>query len=435
MRAEHADGRSITIDLPPPSPARSSLALPNGRSQLPRAGPSRPSQNGVDVRGDLRQQPPRLQILRLRPRHTLNRHNRLARPVLPRPHHALEQIRPPVRVQQPRAPKQRVALRDRRRLPRLEREPRQLLLRPRRALLHHEPSTGGERYSGKQDANHAAANAGSGARAGPPWQYRRHALPTPAAMSDPNVFEPEWEPGTPPGLRGVRVAAAAGAHELGVTLYEIAPGAAVSPYHVHHANEELLVVLSGRPRLRTPEGERELAPGRGDRVPARSRRRAPGDEPRRRAGPRPARLDDELPGGRRVPDTGALLTMTGPATAGRSRPTPSGRSSSSTAKRWAHEHLVVAEARLEPVRGGEVVVERASSRTAGRAGSAPAERTPAPSSARSTGCARAARRRSAPAPRAWPAAARRDAGRSAARRGSAAAGSRTSRGPTRRGAT
>ena len=42
-------------------------------------------------------------------------------------------------------------------------------------------------------------------------------------MSDPNVFAPEWEPGTPPGLRGVRVAAAAGARELGVTLYEIDP--------------------------------------------------------------------------------------------------------------------------------------------------------------------------------------------------------------------
>ena len=47
-------------------------------------------------------------------------------------------------------------------------------------------------------------------------------------MSEPNVFAPEWEPGTPPGLHGVRVGAAAGAQELGVTLYELEPGAVVA---------------------------------------------------------------------------------------------------------------------------------------------------------------------------------------------------------------
>lgn len=31
--------------------------------------------------------------------------------------------------------------------------------------------------------------------------------------------------------------------------------------HVHHANEELIVVLTGRPTLRTLEGERTLEPG------------------------------------------------------------------------------------------------------------------------------------------------------------------------------
>jgi uncharacterized cupin superfamily protein len=33
------------------------------------------------------------------------------------------------------------------------------------------------------------------------------------------------------------------------------------PYHLHHANEELLLVLEGAPTLRTPAGERELASG------------------------------------------------------------------------------------------------------------------------------------------------------------------------------
>ena len=33
------------------------------------------------------------------------------------------------------------------------------------------------------------------------------------------------------------------------------------PYHTHHANEEWLLVLVGRPTLRTPDGEHELKAG------------------------------------------------------------------------------------------------------------------------------------------------------------------------------
>jgi uncharacterized cupin superfamily protein len=76
----------------------------------------------------------------------------------------------------------------------------------------------------------------------------------------PNILEPEWEAELP-GLRGQRVGAAAGAEKLGATVYELDPGGRVSPLHVHHANEEMLIVLSGRPTLRTAEGECELAPG------------------------------------------------------------------------------------------------------------------------------------------------------------------------------
>jgi uncharacterized cupin superfamily protein len=57
------------------------------------------------------------------------------------------------------------------------------------------------------------------------------------------------------------VAAEASAEKLGATLYEVDPGGRVSPLHIHHANEELLIVLSGRPTLRTLDGERELEPG------------------------------------------------------------------------------------------------------------------------------------------------------------------------------
>ena len=75
-------------------------------------------------------------------------------------------------------------------------------------------------------------------------------------MSDPNVFEPAWdaEYSAPPfRLRASRVAAQAGALRLGATLYEIEPGGRISPVHVHYANEELLIVLAGRPQLLTPD--------------------------------------------------------------------------------------------------------------------------------------------------------------------------------------
>jgi uncharacterized cupin superfamily protein len=81
---------------------------------------------------------------------------------------------------------------------------------------------------------------------------------------DPNIDRPQWdfERAEPPfRARAMRVAHHAGSDELGATLFEIDPGGAVSPYHVHHGNEELLIVLSGTPQLRTPDGVRELEPG------------------------------------------------------------------------------------------------------------------------------------------------------------------------------
>jgi uncharacterized cupin superfamily protein len=81
---------------------------------------------------------------------------------------------------------------------------------------------------------------------------------------DPNITRPEWdrEFAEPPfRFRAMYVAARAGSDALGATLFEIDPGGAVSPYHLHHGNEELLIVLSGTPQLRTPDGVRELEAG------------------------------------------------------------------------------------------------------------------------------------------------------------------------------
>jgi uncharacterized cupin superfamily protein len=83
-------------------------------------------------------------------------------------------------------------------------------------------------------------------------------------VSDPNIHDPEWEVDyrdTPVRMRGVRVGAAAGSKSLGASLYEVEPGGAVAPYHLHHGNEELAIVVSGAPLLRTPEGTRRLTAG------------------------------------------------------------------------------------------------------------------------------------------------------------------------------
>jgi uncharacterized cupin superfamily protein len=80
----------------------------------------------------------------------------------------------------------------------------------------------------------------------------------------PNVYETEWERSVEHGgfaVRGSRVGAAAGSRALGAGVFELPPGKRNLPYHAHFGIEELLIVLAGRPTLRTPAGERELAEG------------------------------------------------------------------------------------------------------------------------------------------------------------------------------
>jgi uncharacterized cupin superfamily protein len=52
-----------------------------------------------------------------------------------------------------------------------------------------------------------------------------------------------------------------GGELIGGSMYELEPGDRLWPYHVHHANEEWLLVVRGRPTLRAREGERQLAEG------------------------------------------------------------------------------------------------------------------------------------------------------------------------------
>lgn len=55
-------------------------------------------------------------------------------------------------------------------------------------------------------------------------------------------------------------AARLGSARLGATVYELAPGQAVCPYHYEYGEEEWVLVLEGRPTIRTPEGNVQAEP-------------------------------------------------------------------------------------------------------------------------------------------------------------------------------
>ena len=76
-----------------------------------------------------------------------------------------------------------------------------------------------------------------------------------------SIFEPEWSGVENDGSKRSRIGRQAGNERIGASLYELAPGTRPWPYHYQHANEEMIIVLSGRPHLRTPAGWRQLEPG------------------------------------------------------------------------------------------------------------------------------------------------------------------------------
>lgn len=107
-------------------------------------------------------------------------------------------------------------------------------------------------------------------------------------MSDVvNVFADEWQDIYPPteGWRSNQRRLVPPGHTLGMSVVELLPGQTQAPYHFHHGNEELVLVLSGTPTLRTPEGERELRKGDFIFFPKGPGRRTPDGEPQRGFGP------------------------------------------------------------------------------------------------------------------------------------------------------
>jgi uncharacterized cupin superfamily protein len=83
-------------------------------------------------------------------------------------------------------------------------------------------------------------------------------------MTESNIWNDDWDPQDEDwsggGAVAKRLPRAAERPGLGLTLYELDPGDFVV-YHFHHAWEEMIVVLRGRPTLRTPAGERQIDEG------------------------------------------------------------------------------------------------------------------------------------------------------------------------------
>ena len=72
----------------------------------------------------------------------------------------------------------------------------------------------------------------------------------------------EPRPQLPEGFRrnSTRLGGTLGAARTGLSVYELPPHQAVSPYHYEEPEEEWLLVVSGTPTLRHPDGEEQLGP-------------------------------------------------------------------------------------------------------------------------------------------------------------------------------
>jgi uncharacterized cupin superfamily protein len=83
-------------------------------------------------------------------------------------------------------------------------------------------------------------------------------------MERVNISDPtfEYDADDPEGFRiGMfRFGRRLGAKLTGTSVYLIPPGQAVCPYHYEYGEEEWVLVLEGRPAVRTPDGVTQLEP-------------------------------------------------------------------------------------------------------------------------------------------------------------------------------
>lgn len=62
------------------------------------------------------------------------------------------------------------------------------------------------------------------------------------------------------GTSYLRLTPELGGELIAFNVFEMPPGQSVCPYHYEHGCEEWIIVLTGNPTLRTPDGEQELRP-------------------------------------------------------------------------------------------------------------------------------------------------------------------------------
>jgi uncharacterized cupin superfamily protein len=80
-----------------------------------------------------------------------------------------------------------------------------------------------------------------------------------ASIANPVYDDNRDQPGFT--RKRARLGRQVGSQGIGMSLFEVPPGEAAYPYHLHLAEEEIVVVLEGTPSLRTPDGWREMAAG------------------------------------------------------------------------------------------------------------------------------------------------------------------------------
>ena len=145
---------------------------------------------------------------------------------------------------------------------------------------------------------------------------RRIERPCREACAMPNIFEPEFDQQREhPGFRAqrARLGWQLATQRLGASIWEIEPGEAAYPYHYHLAEEELLVVLMGRPSVRTNGDWRELEPGEVLSFALGAERRPPARELGRGHRPLPRDLDQRHARPRRLPRLGQARRLRAPA--------------------------------------------------------------------------------------------------------------------------
>ena len=79
-----------------------------------------------------------------------------------------------------------------------------------------------------------------------------------------NVSQPQFdEPREQDGFvcQRARLGQQAGSQRLGLSLWRLPPGQAAYPHHYHLTEEEMLIVLKGKPSLRTEDGWQEMEEG------------------------------------------------------------------------------------------------------------------------------------------------------------------------------